>query len=42
MNFAYSEIREIAKENDSDLRTAAFVSAINKIVKSYAEMGIFP
>jgi glutamate dehydrogenase (NAD(P)+) len=39
---AYHEIREIAKESSIDLRTAAFVSAIDKIAQSYADLGIFP
>jgi glutamate dehydrogenase (NAD(P)+) len=41
---AYQEIRDINKKLDgkTDLRTAAFVSAINKIVLCYGEMGIFP
>lgn len=41
---SYQEIREINKSLDgkTDLRTAAFVSAINKIVNCYGEMGIFP
>jgi glutamate dehydrogenase (NAD(P)+) len=44
MAFAYNEIREIWKSQSEveDLRTAAFVSAINKIAVSYAELGIFP
>lgn len=44
MSYAYSEIREIwkSKKEIGDLRTAAFVSAINKIAVSYAELGIFP
>ena len=42
MILAYREIREIRREHDLDLRTAAFVSAINKVAISYAEMGIFP
>ncbi len=42
MIFAYGELREIAKRRDTDLRTAAFVSAINKIAVLYEEMGIFP
>ena len=42
MVFAYNEIREIQKKHDTDLRTAAFISAINKIATSYIEMGIFP
>jgi glutamate dehydrogenase (NAD(P)+) len=41
---AYQEIRDINKKlgYKIDLRTAAFVSAINKIVICYGEMGIFP
>ncbi len=42
MVFAYNEIREIQKQKDTDLRTAAFISAIDKVAKSYLEMGIFP
>ncbi len=44
MSYAYNEIREIWKGDPKidDLRTAAFVSAINKIAVSYAELGIFP
>jgi glutamate dehydrogenase (NAD(P)+) len=40
---AYHEIREIWKNKSNiDLRTAAFISSINKIALSYMEMGIFP
>ncbi|GIV60010.1 MAG: glutamate dehydrogenase [Rhodothermaceae bacterium] len=39
---AYNEIREIARRHDVDLRTAAFINAINKVAVSYLEMGIFP
>jgi glutamate dehydrogenase (NAD(P)+) len=40
---AYHEIREIWKTRPGiDLRTAAFISAINKIATSYTELGIFP
>lgn len=40
---AYHEIREISKRHkDIDLRTAAFISSINKIATSYMELGIFP
>ena len=42
MTFAYDEIRVIRKEKGVNMRTAAFISAINKIAKSYADMGIFP
>lgn len=44
MSYAYNEIREIWKSRSEvgDLRTAAFVSAIDKIAVSYAELGIFP
>ena len=41
---AYHEIREIYKQhgNDVDLRVASFISAINKVARSYLELGIFP
>jgi glutamate dehydrogenase (NAD(P)+) len=41
---AYNEIREIWLQNKKipDLRTAAFVTAINKIAASYIALGIFP
>ena len=39
---AYGEIRGTAREKNLDLRTAAFVNAINKVASSYTEMGIFP
>jgi glutamate dehydrogenase (NAD(P)+) len=41
---AYVQIREIWKRDRKipDLRTAGFISAINKIAVSYEEMGIFP
>lgn len=41
---AYQEIRETWKSNSEipNLRTAAFVNAINKIAVSYGELGIFP
>ena len=42
MIYAYNEIREERKKHDVDLRTAAFISSINKVAKSYLEMGIFP
>jgi glutamate dehydrogenase (NAD(P)+) len=42
MTFAYDEIRVIRAEKGTDMRTAAFVSAINKIAMSYDQMGIFP
>jgi len=42
MAFAYREIRELRLEHDVDLRTAAFISAINKVATSYKQMGIFP
>ena len=43
MIVAYNEIREILKQRKvSDLRTAAFISAIDKIATSYTELGIFP
>jgi len=41
---ATREIMEIWKANPSipDMRTAAYVCAINKVATSYAELGIFP
>lgn len=40
---AYHEIARTAKsKEDVDLRTAAFINAINKIAVTYQEMGIFP
>jgi glutamate dehydrogenase (NAD(P)+) len=44
MVYAYQQIRETYKRNKNikDLRTAAFVVAINKIAGDYMAMGIFP
>jgi glutamate dehydrogenase (NAD(P)+) len=42
MTQAYREIREIREEKDVDMRTASFISAIDKIASSYEQMGIFP
>ena len=40
---AYEQINSIREENNlDDLRTAAFVNAINKIGIIYEQMGIFP
>jgi glutamate dehydrogenase (NAD(P)+) len=40
---SYHEIREaMLKENMTDMRTAAFIVAINKVGVSYEELGIFP
>ena len=41
---ATREIMEIWKSNPEipDMRTAAYVSAINKVANSYSELGIFP
>lgn len=41
---AYNEIREISLRHgaDTDLRTAAYISAIQKVASSYLTMGIFP
>ncbi|MBK7434466.1 MAG: Glu/Leu/Phe/Val dehydrogenase [Chitinophagaceae bacterium] len=41
---ATREIMQIWKDNPEipDMRTAAYVSAINKVANSYAELGIFP
>lgn len=44
MAVAYNQIREVWKSNPRvpDLRTAAFIGAIDKIATCYAELGIFP
>jgi glutamate dehydrogenase (NAD(P)+) len=41
---AYNEIREIMLHhgNETDLRTAAYISSIQKVASSYLTMGIFP
>ncbi len=39
---SYHEIRDASIELDLDLRTAAFVVAINKVGVAYEELGIFP
>ena len=39
---SFNEINEIAKSKSVDLRTAAFISAINKIGQSYLDNGVFP
>jgi glutamate dehydrogenase (NAD(P)+) len=44
MATAYREIREALRRRPKlrDLRTAAFASAIDKVARTYLEMGIFP
>ncbi len=44
MTSAYNQIRDILKANNKipDLRTAAFLNAIDKIATAYVELGIFP
>jgi glutamate dehydrogenase (NAD(P)+) len=44
MALAYRRIREIRNRKDgrADLRTAAFIDAIDKIVLCYEDLGIFP
>jgi glutamate dehydrogenase (NAD(P)+) len=44
MVFAFHEINEIKQNNKDipDMRTAAFISGINKIATSYLTMGIWP
>ncbi len=39
---AYREIRHSAMRHRTDLRTGAYVSAIDKIAKGYKQLGIFP
>jgi len=42
MIVAYRQINELRKEYDIDLRTAAFLNAIQKVGTMYEQMGIFP
>lgn len=44
MATAYQEIRETLRQQPAaqDLRTAAFLNAINKVARAYLELGIFP
>lgn len=39
---AYQQLNELRRKHDIDLRTAAFLSAINKVGVLYEQMGIFP
>lgn len=39
---SYNELNTLRKEHDIDLRTAAFLNAINKVGMIYKQMGIFP
>jgi glutamate dehydrogenase (NAD(P)+) len=41
---AYNQMNEIRKQHGGkiDLRTAAFINAINKVALVYMELGIFP
>jgi glutamate dehydrogenase (NAD(P)+) len=39
---AYAELREIKQREKVDLRTAAYIDAIDKVARTYAERGIFP
>ena len=43
MIVAYNQIAEIRNQHKGvSLRTAAFINAIDKVAKSYLELGIFP
>lgn len=42
MIVSYEEINALRKQHSIDLRTAAFLSAINKVGIIYEQMGIFP
>jgi glutamate dehydrogenase (NAD(P)+) len=42
MIIAYQEINELRKTHNVDLRTGAFISAINKVGLMYEQMGLFP
>jgi glutamate dehydrogenase (NAD(P)+) len=39
---AYHEVRAVAARDKVDLRTGALISSIDKIVRTYSELGIFP
>jgi glutamate dehydrogenase (NAD(P)+) len=41
---AYHQIRELMKRETrlADLRTAAFLNALQKVATTYQELGIFP
>ncbi len=39
---SYNEINELRKHHNVDLRTAALISAITKVGRTYEQMGIFP
>ena len=39
---AYHQIHAKSRSRNLDLRTGAFVSAIDKIAQGYLRMGIFP
>ncbi len=42
MVIAYQEVWSIAQREGCDLRTAAMMSAVDKIARSYRDLGIFP
>ena len=42
MGPAYHRLRELRADHKVDLRTAAFIEAINKIAICYQDLGIFP
>ena len=42
MIVAYEQINDLRKQHDIDLRTAAFLNAIDKVSVIYEQMGIFP
>ena len=39
---AYDEIRTLSQKHHTDLRTAAYVNAIDKVARAYLDRGIFP
>jgi len=44
MVVAYNQIREVMKRKRKvkDLRTAAFISSLEKIANDYMSLGVFP
>ena len=42
MNESFSKVMEVSKEKKVDMRTAAFIIAIQRLEEAYIQRGIFP